>query len=565
VKQETSASPQCDTQLDAVVVGAGFSGLYALYRLRDRVGLNVRVYEAGGGVGGTWYWNRYPGARCDVPSYSYSYSFSEELDQEWRWSEKCAPQPEIEHYLNHVTDRFDLRRDIRFNTRVISATYDEARLVWTIGTHDSSTDEHRSVQARFFISAAGLLSTGNLPQYKGLDTFKGETYFTGAWPHATVDFRGRRVGIIGTGSTGIQVIPVVAQEAAHLTVFQRTPNYSIPARNAPTDPRTEQEIKAHYPEIRRKERQSPLGLPDDMPTQSAFEVSAEERWRIYERAWQAGGFRLLVDSFKDLMTSREANRTISEFLAEKIRERVRNPEIAEKLIPKHPFGTKRPALDTAYFETFNRSNVTLVDLKATPIEAITPNGIRTRAGEHALDSLIFATGFDAFTGSLVRMNIRGRGGVRLEDHWAAGPRTLLGFASHAFPNLFMICGPQSGVYVNVARNIEQHVDWIAECIQYMRQHEYVSIEPTTEGEARWAACVQEAANATFIPETDSWWVGANIPGKPRVILRYIGGAVAYQNACAEVAAQGYEGFVLTRGAAAPAAASVSERPRGEPT
>jgi cation diffusion facilitator CzcD-associated flavoprotein CzcO len=433
VKQETSASPKFDSPLDAVVVGAGFSGLYALYRLRDRLGLNVRVYEAGGGVGGTWYWNRYPGARCDVPSYSYSYSFSEELDQEWHWSEKCSPQPEIEQYLNHVTDRFDLRRDIRFNTRVISATYDEASCVWTLGTHDSGTDEHRSVQARFFISAAGLLSTGNIPQYKGLDTFKGDTYFTGEWPHEKVDFSGRRVGIIGTGSTGIQVIPVVAQEAVHLTVFQRTPNYSIPSRNAPTDPRTEQEIKANYPEIRRKERHSPLGLPDDLPTQSAFEVSAEERRRIYERAWQAGGFRLLVDSFKDLMTSREANRTISEFMAEKIRERVRNPEIAEKLIPKHPFGTKRPALDTEYFETFNRGNVTLVDLKATPIEEITPDGIRTRAGEHALDSIIFATGFDAFTGSLLRMNIRGSGGGASGGPLGRRPAHYLGFREPLLP------------------------------------------------------------------------------------------------------------------------------------
>ncbi len=558
MNQKPSVTPECDGCFDAVVVGAGFAGLYALYRLRESLGLNVRVYEAGGGVGGTWYWNRYPGARCDVPSYCYSYSFSEQLDQEWSWSEKCSTQPEIEKYLNHVADKFDLRRDIQFKTRVISARYDEVGQVWEIGTNDG-----RCVLARYFISAAGILSAGNVPDYKGLDTFEGATYFTGRWPEKKVDFSGRRVGVIGTGSTGIQVIPVVAQEAAHLTVFQRTPNYSIPSRNTPTDPQTEQSIKANYPEIRRKERISPFGLPDDPPTRSALEVSPEERRRVYEKAWQAGGFRILVDGFKDFVTNREANRTISEFIAEKIRERVRNPEIAEKLIPTHPFGTKRPALDTDYFETFNRDNVTLVDLKTNPIKEITPRGIRTADAEYALDSIIFATGFDGFTGSLFRMNIRGRGGLRLEDHWSEGPRTVLGFATRYFPDLFMVCGPQSGVYFNVARNIEQHVDWIVDCIGYMRRHDYASIEPETIAEERWGARVREAADATIIPETDSWWVGANIPGKPRVILRYIGGALAYQNACADVAAKGYEGFTFTRASVDAVVPSASERTRVE--
>lgn len=515
--------------LDAVVVGAGFSGLYALHRLRNILGLNVQVYEAGGGIGGTWYWNRYPGARCDGPSFSYSYSFSEELDQEWRWSEKYASQPEIEKYLNHVADRFDLRRDIRLNTRVVSATYDEVGRIWVIGT-----DDGRHVHARFFISAAGILSAGNIPDYKGRDTFEGDTYFTGQWPHEGVDFSGQRIGIIGTGSTGIQIIPIVAQQAAHLTVFQRTPNYAIPLRNEPIQAKAEREIKNNYPELRRKERASPSGLPLDPPSRSALDVSPAERREIYEAGWRAGGFELIA-SFKDLVTNREANETIAEFIVEKIRARVHDPELAEKLVPRHFFGTKRPALEAGYFETFNRDNVTLVDLKATPIEEIMPGGIRTTEAEYELDSIIFATGFDAFNGSLFRMNIRGRRGIRLEDYWSAGPRTYLGLTSRHFPNMFMITGPQSGVQFNVARNIEHHVEWITECIEYMYRHDYETIEPEEAAENRWAALVNEAADATLIPETDSWWVGSNIPGKPRAILRYIGGAVQYQRECAAVA------------------------------
>lgn len=540
MEQKIESSLKDEGYFDVVVVGAGFSGLYALYRLRESVGLKVRVYEAGGGVGGTWYWNRYPGCRCDVPSYFYSYSFSEELDQEWSWSEKCSSQPEIEKYLNHVTDKFDLRRDIRFNTRVTSARYEQADNVWHV-----ATDDGLCVQARFFISAAGILSAGHIPDYKGLATFEGNTYFTGQWPHEKIDFSGQRVGIIGTGSSGIQVIPIIAQEAARLTVFQRTPNYAIPTRNGPTDPQIERQIKANYPAIRRKERSSSLGLPEDPPTRSALEVSPEERQRIYEKGWQAGGFKLIVDSFKDIVTNREANDTICEFIAAKIRERVHDPEIAQKLIPNHPFGTKRPALDTDYYETFNRENVTLVDLKATPIDEITPRGIRTSQADYELDSIIFATGFDAFSGSLIRMNIRGRAGMRLEDYWSEGPRTYLGLTTRYFPNMFMITGPQSGVQFNVARNIEQHVEWIADCIEYMLKHNYVSIEAEAQAEESWAVRVNEAANATLIPETDSWWVGANIPGKPRVILRYIGGAVLFQKECADVVANGYYGFTLT--------------------
>jgi len=533
-----SASP---TVFDVVVVGAGFSGLYALHRLRNDLGLRVVVFEAGTGVGGTWYWNRYPGCRCDVPSYAYSFSFSPELDQEWSWTEKCAAQPEIERYLNHVADRFDLRRDIRLETRVTGARYDEATGLW-----DVTTDDGGITHARWFVSGAGILSAGNVPPFKGRDTFAGESYFTGQWPHHPVDLAGKRVGVIGTGSTGIQVVPVVAEQAAHLTVFQRTANYSVPSRNGPMDPEFERALKAKYPEARAKERASPVGLHEDSPTRRALDVSPEERQRVYEAAWEAGGFRLLVSTFTDLVTNREANRTISEFIAGKIRQRVRDPQVAEKLIPTHPFGTKRPALDNGYFEAFNRDNVALVDLRDTPIVEITPRGIRTSDREHPLDVIIYATGFDGFSGSLVRMDIRGRGGRRLQDHWAEGPRTALGFGTHGFPNFFMVTGPQSGVFFNVARNIEQHVDWIVDCIRYLRDHGHVAIEATPEGEARWNARVEAAANATLVPETDSWWVGANIPGKPRRILRFVGGAVAYQQACNEAAEKGYEGFELRR-------------------
>ena len=529
-----------DTEpVDAIVVGAGFSGLYTLLRLRDGLGLRVRVFEAGGGVGGTWYWNRYPGCRCDVPSYCYSFSFSPELDQEWSWSEMNAPQPEIERYLNHVADRFDLRRDISFNTRVTAARYDEASRLWEITTADGA-----QLRARYFISAAGILSTGHIPDIPGRDSFQGDSYHTGSWPKTPVDFSGRRVAVIGTGSTGIQLIPIVAAQAAHLTVFQRTANYSMPVRNRPTDPTEEREIKAHYPEIRAKERLSPFGLPNPLPTRSAMSVSAEERTRTYERAWQAGGFHVLVDGFNDYVTNRDSNRTISEFLATKIRATVHDPAIAQKLVPTHAFGTKRPALDTQYFETFNRANVTLVDLRETPIEAITPHGIRTRTAEYALDSIVYATGFDGFSGSLLRIDIRGRGGVRLAQHWSDGPRTVLGLATHGFPNFFMVTGPQSGVYFNVARNIEQHVDWIVECIATLDKRGIATIEAERAAEDQWNERVQSAAAATLIPETDSWWVGANIPGKPRAILRFVGGAAAYQQACADAAAQGYAGFML---------------------
>ena len=526
-------------QLDAVVVGAGFAGLYALYRLRNVLQMRVCILEAGSGVGGTWYWNRYPGCRCDVPSHYYSYSFSSELDQEWTWSEKFASQPEIEKYLNHVADRFDLRSDIRFNARVISARYDEAENRWCI-----ETDDGEQVTARFLITAVGVLSAAHPPDIPGIDSFRGNSYFSGQWPHERVDFHGQRVAVIGTGSTGIQIVPVLAQEAAEVTVFQRTPNYSIPARNAPMSAAEARRVKAEYPAIRSRERQSPSGLPVAPPDRSALEVSDEERREIYETLWQGGGVDLLIGSFNDLVTNRAANATISEFVADKIRERVQDPQLAERFVPDHPFGTRRPALDTGYFEAFNRANVSLVDLRETPLEAVTPSGIRTSKTEYAFDSIIYATGFDGFTGSLVRMGIRGRGGLALEEYWRDGPRTFLGLASRYFPNMFMVTGPQSGVQFNLARNIEQHIEWITDCISYMTQNGYASIEPEEEAQTYWNDLVNRLADATLIPETNSWWIGTNVPGKPRVILRYIGGAVGYQTECKRVVEEGYSGFVL---------------------
>ncbi|MES1945131.1 FAD dependent oxidoreductase [Salinisphaera sp. PC39] len=534
-------STRNEETFDVIVVGAGFSGLYALHRLRDTLGLKVRVYESADDVGGTWYWNRYPGARCDIPSYHYSYAFSEELQQEWHWSEKYAAQPEILAYLRYVADKFDLRRDIRFETRVTSVRFDEDENVWEVETNDGSR-----ARAPFFISAAGCLTAANIPDFEGRDSFRGETYFTGRWPHEGVDFSGKRVGIIGTGATAIQAIPIIAREAGHLTVFQRTPNYATPLRNEPLDPELERDIKANYPEIRRKELDALCGQPFDHLQPSALEVSPEERRRVYEECWQAGGFSLWVGSYEDLLFDHEANETAAEFVREKIRERVDDPELAEKLTPRdHPYGSKRQPCETGYYETFNRDDVTLVDLRETPLEAITPRGIRTSAGEHELDVIVYATGFDAFTGGLYRMNIQGRDGERLEDHWAAGPRTHLGLCTHGFPNLFLITGPLSpSVLFNMPRSAEQHVDWIADCIDYMRRNGYATIEADREAEDRWIAHVKEIADQTLLPEANSWYLGANVPGKPRVFMVYLGGGRMYREECDENAAKGYEGFTF---------------------
>jgi cyclohexanone monooxygenase len=526
---------------DAVIVGAGFAGLYMLHRLRG-LGLTARVYEAGAGVGGTWYWNRYPGARCDVESMDYSYSFSDELQQEWRWTERYAAQPEILKYANHVADRFDLRRDIQFETRVTSAVFDEAAGRWTI-----ETDRGDRVAARFCIMATGCLSDAQVPDFKGLETFEGQWYHTGKWPHEGVDFTGRRVGIIGTGSSAIQSIPIIARQAAHLFVFQRTPNYSMPAQNAPLDPEYERRVKEHYADFRRQARESRVGFVVDRSGDSALAVPEEEREREYEKRWRRGGLGFSA-AYSDLLVSQEANDTAAEFFRAKIRAIVRDPAVAELLCPKsYPLGTKRLCVDTGYYATFNRDNVTLVDVSRVPIEAITPTGVRTGDAEYAVDALVFATGFDAMTGALLNIDIRGRAGRPLREMWAEGPRTYLGIAVAGFPNLFMITGPGSpSVLSNMIVSIEQHVDWIADCLTYLDRHGHATIEPTADAQEAWVRHVDEVGHMTLYPLAPSWYMGANIPGKPRIFMPYIGGVGVYRQKCDEVAAKGYEGFALGR-------------------
>ena len=527
---------------DAVVIGAGFSGLYQLLCLRDRLGLSVQLLEAGAGVGGTWYWNRYPGARCDSESHSYCYSFSDELMQEWEWSERYPGPPEILRYLNHVAERFDLKRDIRFNTRVTSAHYDATANLWRV-----STEAGEQFTAQFLITAVGCLSSANIPNIAGLDTFKGRWYHTGQWPHEGVNFSGKRVGQIGTGSTGIQSAPVIAQTATHLTVFQRTANYSVPARNAPLTLEFKRYIKENTAEIRQVMHSTTNGHPWPVAERSALETSPEERLALYEAAWETGGLRFRA-TFRDLVTDNAANATAAEFIRAKIREIVKDPATAAKLSDfDHPYAAKRPPIDTDYFETFNRDNVELVDVRAEPIERITPRGIRTRDAEYPLDTIVFATGFDGMTGSLLRMDIRGRDGLSLAKVWAAGPSNYLGLQVAGFPNLFMVTGPGSpSVLCNMPVAIEQHVEWITDCIAHMRENGLKRIEPRDEAVDSWMAQVNAAAEATLLPQAKhSWYLGANIPGKPRVFMPYAGGMAHYRKICADVAARNYEGFTLS--------------------
>jgi len=527
--------------LDAVIVGAGFSGLYMLYRLRDVLGLKARVFEAGDGVGGTWHWNRYPGARCDSESFYYSFSFSEELEQEWEWTSRYPEQPEILSYLNHVADRFDLRRDIQLGTRVIGASFDESTESWEV-----RTEAGEPVTARFLISAVGCLSAANIPEIKGLDAFEGDWYHTAAWPQQGVEFGGKRVGLIGTGSTGIQTTPVIAAQAEHLTVFQRTPNFSIPARNGPITQEAWTEIKANYRDIRRRARESLGGFPFELEDRSAMDVSDEERQAIYEQLWEEGGFKFLWGSFRDLLSDKEANDTAAEFIRGKIRETVKDPEVVALLLPTdHPYGTKRPPIDTDYYETFNRPNVKLVDVRKTPIVEATPHGLRTEGGEYELDIIVFATGFDAMTGSLLKIDIHGSGGRTLADKWAAGPRTYLGLQVAGFPNLFTITGPGSpSVMINMPVAIEQHVEWISDCIEHMRTRGLRRIEANLEAEDEWIDHVNKVADMTLYPRADSWYLGANIPGKKRVFMPYVGGQIEYRRRCDEVTARDYLGFEL---------------------
>ena len=534
------------TNFDAMIVGAGFAGMYMLHKLRG-LGFSARVVEAGTDVGGTWYWNRYPGARCDVESLDYQYSFSDDLAQEWNWTERYATQPEILRYAAHVADRFDLRRDMQFETRVTAAAFDETANRWQI-----STDRGDRYSARFFIMATGCLSSSRIPDFKGLESFQGATYHTGQWPHEGVDFTGKHVGIIGTGSSAIQAIPLIAEQAAHLTVFQRTPNYSLPANNAALTPDRISYYREHFGEIKAAARQSASGIVITPGTKSALEASPEEREQAFQWGWEQGGFHLL-QTYKDLVVTEEANATAAEFMREKVRHIVHDPKAAEILAPKgYPLGTKRICIDTNYFETFNRENVTLVDIKDAPIEEITRDGLRNKNGAWQFDVIVFATGFDAMTGALLAVDIRGRDGQTLREKWAAGPRTYLGLATAGFPNMFMITGPGSpSVLSNMIVSIEQHVDWIAAAMSHLREQGLATMEATIPAEDAWVEHVNELAGRTLYPKANSWYLGANVPGKPRVFMPYVGGVGTYAERCQQVAAGGYEGFTLTAAARAP--------------
>ncbi len=528
---------------DAVVIGAGFSGLGMLRRLRDVMGLSVQVYETGSGVGGTWYWNRYPGARCDSESYIYCYSFSKELLQDWTWSGKYPEQPEILSYLEHVADRFDLRRNVQFDTRVTAAVFQEDINLWEI-----TTDQGDRVTAQYLITAIGCISTSNVPPIEGLDSFQGDWYHTGAWPHEPVDFSGKRVGVIGTGSSGVQSIPVIAKQASSLTVFQRTPQFTVPARHRAADRRfIEEEVKPNYEEILEKARWSQGGGGREPIGQSALAVTEAERTEIYEEQWEKGGYEFSGGSFADLMTNRAANDTAADFIRNKIRQIVKDPETCRKLLPHdHPFGAKRGLLDTGYYATYNRDNVHLVDLRRTPIHRITPNGIRTSAQDFELDVIVFATGFDAMTGTFFKIDIRGRNGLALRRKWSEGPKTYLGLQVVGFPNMFMITGPGSpSVLSNMPVSIEQHIDFIADFITWMRERNVETAEADPQAEEQWVAHVNEVANTTLYVHANSWYLGANIPGKPRVFMPYPGGVGPYRQKCNQIAHNNYQGFILS--------------------
>ena len=532
---------------DAVIVGAGFAGLYMLHKLRG-LGMTARVFEAGDDVGGTWYWNRYPGARCDVESMEYSYSFDEALEQEWHWTERYATQPEILRYVQHVADRFDLKRDIAFSTRVTAATFDEASDLWTV-----ETDRGDKLTAQYCIMATGCLSTPNRPDIPGLDDFAGGVYQTGLWPHEGVDFSGQRVAVIGTGSSAIQAIPVIAREAAQVTVFQRTPNYVAPAHNHPISAEYEQDVKANYRQRRQQMLQGYFGAiahgnPSSAPSMS---VSDEERTALYEEGWQQGGLGIL-GSFPDLLFDRAGNETLAEFVRGKVREKVTDPKVAELLCPKdHPVGSKRMCIDTGYFETFNRANVALVDLNAEPIERITAHGLKTTQREFEFDAIVLATGFDAITGTLAKIAITGRGGRTLAQKWTSGPEAYLGLMAEGFPNLFLITGPGSpSVLSNMMVSIEQHVRMIADCLETLGGK---TIEATPAAEHAWVEHGNAVAAPTVYPDGKSWYTGANIPGKPRTFMAYIGGVPGYRAICEAIDRDGYHGFAIDCEASAPPA------------
>jgi cyclohexanone monooxygenase len=526
---------------DAIIVGAGFAGLYMLHKLRG-MGLSARVLEAGADVGGTWYWNRYPGARCDVESMEYSFSFDEALEQEWSWTERYSTQPEILSYAQHVADRFDLRRDIRFSTRVTAATFDEASALWTV-----ETDTGERLTAQFCVMATGCLSTVNRPDIPGLDRFTGGVYQTGLWPHEGVDFTGQRVAVIGTGSSAIQSIPVIARQAAQLTVFQRTANYIAPARNHPMSAEYEQHFKANYRELRDKQLQGYFGAlaHREMSPLPATAVPEGERNEFYEGGWEHGGLGIL-GSYPDLLFDPAANETLAEFVRQKIRGIVDDPETAELLCPNdHPVGSKRMCVDTGYFETFNRDNVSLVNLKAEPIERVTSSGIATTRREFEFDALVLATGFDAITGTLAKIAITGRGGRTLKEEWNDGPGAYLGLMVEGFPNLFLITGPTSpSVLSNMMVSIEQHVNFIGQIVERIAERGGATVEPTAEAQQAWLEHAAAVAAPTVYPRNKSWYTGANIPGKPRVFMAYIGGVPGYRRICEAIMRDRYPGFAF---------------------
>ena len=525
--------------VDAVVVGAGFSGMYQLHKLRD-MGLSVKVFEAGEDVGGTWYWNRYPGARVDIESMAYSFSFSKELEQDWVWSEKYSPQPELLRYAQHVAERFDLKRDISFNTRVESAHFDEDNNEWLV-----TTECGRRVRARYLVMATGVLSAAKTPDIAGRDSYKGETYQTGLWPKEGVDFTGKRVAIIGTGSSAVQSIPLIAEEADELVVYQRTAAYSTPAFNRPLTNSEIDTMKGNYEQYRQEQRLSPAGIINpERQLERVMDVPKEERQRRFEEAWDEGLLTGLMSTFSDIQLDEEANHEVAEFIRDRIRNTVQDRQTADDLTPKaYPYATKRPCIDTNYYETYNRENVSLVNLRRTPIETITETGIETSDGAREFDAIVYATGFDAMTGPLLRVDIRGRGGKRLVDAWIDGPRSYLGIAIHGFPNLFTITGPSSpSVLSNMLVSIEQHVDWVSDCIGWMNENGKTAIEPSDAAERDWAEHTAHLAGMTLFPQADSWYMGANVPGKPRMFLAYVGGVGAYRLICDQIAATGYHGF-----------------------
>lgn len=529
-------------QVDAIIVGAGFSGLYMLKRLKEQ-GLSAVIFESGSDVGGTWYWNRYPGARCDVESPYYSYAFDPELEQEWEWTERYPAWDEIQAYLSHVTDRYNLRDDIYFDSTVVSASYDETEKTWSVSTF--SDREGHLTTAKYCIMATGCLSAARLPDIPGIDDFEGNIYHTGEWPHESVDFTGQKVAVIGTGSSGVQAIPEIAKEASELFVFQRTPNFSVPAENGPLDQDLWKEVKENYRDIRETAKHTPTGLPFPPPEELATQASEERRQQVFEEHWTAGGFRL-GQCFGDLAVDAEANEHLANFIRGKIDQIVKDPKTAQLLKPHdHPVGSKRITVGTDYYETFNKEHVTLLDAREEPISEITADGVRTDSNRYIVDSIVFATGFDAMTGSFTRMDIRGRENKSLREHWEAGPKTYLGISVSGFPNMFMLAGPGSpSVLTNMVTAIEQHVEWVSDHIKYLEENELEASEARADSENEWVDHVNAVSEMTLMHEANSWYLGANVPGKPRVFMPYAGGLGGYRQICDEVAAEDYKGFQL---------------------